>query len=133
MCRQDEGSAGQGYTVAEMCQLARSSLPAQRAAACRHLAALLARARPTAADAYRALFRGGAAPRPLSVPGSDQVWGCLLQMSALALPSPAPRRLQCFMLVGYGTVLSYGEFSGTACCCIPYLIISAVSYLDPRA
>ena len=32
-----------GYTVHEMCQLARSALPAQRAFACRHLAALLVR------------------------------------------------------------------------------------------
>ena len=41
--RQDEGCLGSGYTLREMCQLARSALPAQRAFACRHLAALLAR------------------------------------------------------------------------------------------
>ncbi len=34
---------GSGYTVQEMCELARSALPAQRAFACRHLAAILAR------------------------------------------------------------------------------------------
>lgn len=36
-----------GYTVHEMCQLARSALPAQRAFACRHLAALLVRVQPS--------------------------------------------------------------------------------------
>ncbi len=42
-CRQDEGAVGAGYTIHEMCELARSSVPAQRIAACRHLSAILAR------------------------------------------------------------------------------------------
>ncbi len=71
-CRQDEGTVGEGYTVHEMCQLARSSLPAQRAFACRHLAALLARARPSLANAQAALFGNGRIPKPINVPGSEQ-------------------------------------------------------------
>ncbi len=85
-CRQDEGSVGQGYTVREMCQLARSSMPAQRTAACRHLSALLARSRPSAARSYQSLFGGGKRPNPLCVPGSEQV------LSFVLLPRP-PRHV----------------------------------------
>ncbi|BDA50749.1 probable RNA polymerase II-associated protein 1 at N-terminal half [Coccomyxa sp. Obi] len=73
LLRQDEGTLSEGYTVHEMCQLARSSLPAQRAFACRHLAALLERARPLMADAYAALFGNKRIPKVLHVPGCDQV------------------------------------------------------------
>ncbi|CAL8465149.1 g4684 [Coccomyxa elongata] len=93
LLRQDEGTVGEGYTVHEMCQLARSSLPAQRAFACRHLAALLARARPLMADAHAALFGNGRIPKPVNVPGSDQapglnwedVWGHALKDCQVAV------------------------------------------------
>lgn len=53
-CRQDEGVAGEGYTLEEACLLARSSLPQQRALTLRLLAAVLARSRPSVrADMHR--------------------------------------------------------------------------------
>lgn len=72
-CRQDEGSVGQGYTVQELCQLARSSMPAQRTAACSFLAKLLARARPSAIGSYQSLFGGQKTPNLLFVPSSPEV------------------------------------------------------------
>ena len=71
--RQDEPGAAAGYTLREMCQLARSSLPAQRAAACRHLAAVLLRARPPAFDR---LPSGQPRPRPVAVPPQAPVRPC---------------------------------------------------------
>jgi hypothetical protein len=47
---QDEGSAPEGYSLAELCVLARSSLRAQRALALRMMAAVAQRARPGPQD-----------------------------------------------------------------------------------
>jgi hypothetical protein len=68
--RRDEGRSAEGYTLREACQLARSSLPAQRAAACRLLAAVLAAARPRARG-MRA--DGSFCPRPVELPHHGQV------------------------------------------------------------
>ncbi len=73
VCRQDEGTISEGYTVHEVCQLARSSLPAQRAFACRHLAALLGRARPLMAEAHAVLHGKVRLSQPLHVSSSDEV------------------------------------------------------------
>ena len=64
-CRQDEALPAEGYTLREACQLARSSLPAQRAAACRLLASVLAAAQPRA--------DGSSCPRPVELPKLGQV------------------------------------------------------------
>ena len=62
--RRRRGDAEAGYTLQEAAALARSSVPAQRTAACRLLGAVLARARPTPADALRCA---------LSLPGCQRV------------------------------------------------------------
>lgn len=100
--RQDEGTVSEGYTVHEMCQLARSSLPAQRAFACRHLAALLARARPLMADAHVALFGNGRIPKPLNVPGSDLV------VSSHTVKEALPAAAQAFDLLEQTCRVMYG-------------------------
>ena len=85
--RQGERGGAAGYTLRELCQLARSSLPAQRAAACRHLEAVLLRARPSAFDR---LLTGEPRPRPV------------------AMPAPAPVRLCVYRCLNLPTLLHHG-------------------------
>lgn len=66
--RRCRGGAEGGYTLQEAAALARSSVPAQRAAACRLLGAVLARARPTPADALRSVLGPPGCHRVLEVP-----------------------------------------------------------------
>ncbi|KAK9820868.1 hypothetical protein WJX81_007777 [Elliptochloris bilobata] len=62
------GEAEAGYTLREAGALARSSVPAQRTAACRLLGAVLARARPTPADALRSALGPPGCARVLEPP-----------------------------------------------------------------
>lgn len=62
------GGAEAGYTLQEAAALARSSVPAQRAAACRLLGAVLARARPTPAEALRSALGPPGFHRVLEAP-----------------------------------------------------------------
>lgn len=63
--RLDEGSAPEGYTVAELSVLARSAVAAQRVAALRILEAVIRQAKPCHWDV---LADGALAPRPVAWP-----------------------------------------------------------------
>lgn len=63
--RSDEGLTPTGYTASELLLLARSAVPAQRCAALGMLVALVARARPSAADVTE---RGGLRSRHVALP-----------------------------------------------------------------
>ena len=91
--RRDEGTCVEGYTVHEACQLARSSLPAQRVAACRMLAAILCAARPPACAHWP---DGGVEPRAIPAPSLHRVsqaavGACGLPATIIAVPSQCMR------------------------------------------